>query len=200
VLLAVTPLASGVDANVRITQYAHPAWRVQDGVINGEPLAITQTTDGYVWVGTANGLLRFDGDRFVPWVSTDGQRFSKSVYSLFAGTNGSLWIGTGSGLAVLRDGVLKTYATSSGRVNTIIQDRQGAVWFARSRVRDQGGPLCSVVTDTVKCYGKSGGIPAEKHLGGSTDRCEIRRLSVRCRMDAGSLIWFSGRRVIEQEV
>jgi len=141
-----------------MTQYAHSAWRLQDGVINGEPLAITQTTDGYVWIGTPNGLLRFDGVRFVPWVSSDGQSFSKSVYSLLPEANGSLWVGTGGGLAVLRHGVLKSYPTTSGRVNSIIQDQQGVVWFIRSRVRDGGGPLCSVVADTVKCYGKSDGI------------------------------------------
>jgi len=65
-LFGLAPLLWGVDDNVRITQYAHSAWRLQDGVINGEPLAITQTTDGYMWVGTANGLLRFAGVRFVP--------------------------------------------------------------------------------------------------------------------------------------
>jgi len=161
-LLAIAPLASGVDSSVRITQYAHSAWRLQDGVINGEPLAITQTADGYLWIGTANGLLRFDGVRFVPWVSSDGQHFSKSVYSLLSGTDGSLWVGTGSGLVALRDGVLKSYPTASGRVNAIIQDRQGVVWFARSRVHDGRGPLCEVVADTVKCYGTSDGIPFEQ--------------------------------------
>jgi signal transduction histidine kinase/ligand-binding sensor domain-containing protein len=132
---------------------------VQDGIINGEPLDVAQTPDGYVWIGTANGLLRFDGVRFVLWASGSGEVFSKAVYSLLAAPDGTLWIGTGSGLAVLRDGALKTYPTSSGRVNAIVQDRQGVIWFARSRVRDQNGPLCSVVADSVKCYGKPDGIP-----------------------------------------
>ena len=148
----------GADANVRIAQYAHSAWRLQDGVISGEPFAIAQTPDGYVWVGTGNGLLRFDGVRFVPLVSTDGQRFAKSVYSLLPGLDGSLWIGTGSGLANLKDGVLKSIPGTSGRVNSVIQDRQGVIWFARSRVQDASGPLCKVTT-TLKCYGKADGIP-----------------------------------------
>lgn len=148
----------GVDPNVRITQYAHSAWRLQDGIINGEPFALAQTTDGYLWIGTANGLLKFDGVRFVPWVSREGKDLSKSVYSLLAGKDGSLWIGTSNGLAVLKKRELKTYAASSGRVNAIVEDSKGIVWFARSRVRDHGGPLCSVVADGVKCYGPTEGI------------------------------------------
>ena len=158
-LFCLSPCVWAADPNVHISQYAHSAWRLQDGVINGEPLAITQTTDGYLWIGTGNGLLRFDGVRFVPWVSKDGQRFLKSVYSLLPGPDGSLWVGTGSGLAELKDGVLKTYAGASGRVNSIIQDRRGVVWFTRSRVHDESGPLCRVAGDTVKCYGKADGIP-----------------------------------------
>ena len=56
-----------VDPTRHISQYAHTAWRVQDGVFGGAPWAITQTTDGYLWIGTRTGLLRFDGVRFVPW-------------------------------------------------------------------------------------------------------------------------------------
>ena len=39
---------------------------IQDGIFNGTPVAIAQTQDGYIWIGTQAGLVRFDGVRFVP--------------------------------------------------------------------------------------------------------------------------------------
>jgi signal transduction histidine kinase/ligand-binding sensor domain-containing protein len=60
-------------------------------------------------------------------------------------------------LANLKDGVLKNFP-GTWRVNSIIQDRQGVIWFARSRVQDASGPLCKVTT-SLKCYGKADGIP-----------------------------------------
>ena len=51
----------------RISQYAHSAWRMQDGPFGSAPNTITQTTDGYVWIGTMSGISRFDGVRFVSW-------------------------------------------------------------------------------------------------------------------------------------
>jgi hypothetical protein len=49
-------------------------WRIQDGYLPGPPEDIAQTTDGYLWIGTDAGLLRFDGVRFVPWVSPNGEQ------------------------------------------------------------------------------------------------------------------------------
>ena len=148
-----------VDPSQRITQYAHTAWRIQDGIFSGEPTAIAQTTNGYLWIGTPNGLMRFDGVRFSPWVSVDGQPLSQSVYSLLADRDGSLWAGTGGGIVNVKGGALNKFPGAHGRVNSIIQDGRGVVWFTRSRVRDGGGPLCSVAANAVRCYGKAEGIP-----------------------------------------
>lgn len=59
--LSIASSVSAVEATKRITQHAHIAWRMQDGLFSGIPRAITQTTDGYIWIATQNGLLRFDG-------------------------------------------------------------------------------------------------------------------------------------------
>src|ERR1700723_718791 len=60
------PHALALDPDRRISQYGHTVWRIQDGTIS-PPTNIAQTTDGFLWVTTAQGLLRFDGVRFVPW-------------------------------------------------------------------------------------------------------------------------------------
>src|SRR5277367_2135970 len=56
-----------VDPDRRISQYAHTAWRTKDGVFSGSPIVTAQTTDGYVWIGTSTGLVRFDGVHFAVW-------------------------------------------------------------------------------------------------------------------------------------
>ena len=141
-----------------ISQYGHTAWRIQDGVFAGAPNAIAQTADGYLWIGTQNGLVRFDGVRFVPWVPPDGKRLSTSVFSLLAASDGTLWIGTGTNLAHLKDGELINYVDGLGRINAILEDRDGTVWIARSRVHDAAGPLCQVVGAKLRCHGEAEGI------------------------------------------
>jgi len=78
-----SPVARALDPSRKITQYGHAAWRVQDGVIAGPASAITQTDDGYIWVGTRSGLYRFDGVAFEPFSvsSGEGLRSSRSSRS-----------------------------------------------------------------------------------------------------------------------
>jgi len=72
-LLLATCTAWAVNPDKQISQYGHTAWRIQDGIFSGAPNAIAQTRDGYLWIGTENGLIRFDGVRFVPWVPLKGK-------------------------------------------------------------------------------------------------------------------------------
>jgi len=152
-----------VDPRNHLSQYAHSVWRIQDGFFNGPPNAITQTTDGYVWIGTPAGLFRFDGVRFVPWTPPPGESFysSNQIYDLLGGKDGSLWIGTGSNLVRLKDNDLVNYSKGQGRINFIIEDRNGTIWFTRSRVSDGNGPLCQVIDTNVRCYGKADGITSD---------------------------------------
>jgi signal transduction histidine kinase/ligand-binding sensor domain-containing protein len=150
-----------LDPSRQISQYAHTAWRTQDGDFSGTPHAITQTTDGYLWIGTEAGLVRFDGVRVVPWIPPVGKRLpSRRISSLLGASDGSLWIGTVRGLAHWKDGTLVDYPAASGYVESILQDPQGTVWIVRSGVRDQQGGLCKITgSGPVRCYGPSDGIP-----------------------------------------
>jgi PAS domain S-box-containing protein len=156
--LLACPSANAVDPDRRISQYAHTAWRVRDGVFAGAPTAITQTTDGYVWIGTLGGLLRFDGVRFVRWTLPAGEHLpATAVISLLGAADGSLWIGTAAGLAQWKNGKLLNFPETAGRVNSIYQDRQGTIWMARSRTR--AGGVCKVTVSVAKCYAPKDGVP-----------------------------------------
>src|SRR5262245_15087020 len=106
-LLLVSPAALALDPSRAITQYGHTVWTSLDGFLAGVAMDITQTTDGYLWIGTRGGLVRFDGVRFVPFVPPPGQKLrSNRILSLGAGRDGSLWIGTRGGLHRWKNGQL----------------------------------------------------------------------------------------------
>ena len=159
--------AHAVDPNNHISQYAHTAWRVQDGVFN-IPTAITQTTDGYIWFGTQSGLTRFDGIRFVPWAPPEGEHLmSVRIDSLLGARDGSLWIGTAGGLSHWQGHHLTNYVDAPGVVVSIIQSRTGSVWIAMTHssvltnASAEAAPLCQIVGTGMQCHGKSEGIPSD---------------------------------------
>ena len=149
-----------LDSASRISQYGHTVWRVQDGYFGSQPYAITQTKDGYIWVGTRDGLFRFDGVRFVRWVGQSGERLpSTFVVSLLAARDGSLWIGTDAGLAHMVKGHLFVYPKGDGQaVFSILEDREGRVWFSRESSADKTHPLCQALNADIRCYGKDDGV------------------------------------------
>ena len=155
----------------RISQFGHTAWRIQDGLIDS-PVAITQTTDGYIWIATHAGLVRFDGVSFDLWSPPKGQSLPSKGLSFLLGTgDGSLWIGTTGGLSRLKDGQLQTYTKEPGRsgITAILQDHAGTIWATRYRVPSGEGPLCRVAGNDLHCYGKSDGIPVRYGLGLTED-------------------------------
>src|SRR6202162_2040745 len=78
ILLACCPCASALNPSLDTNQYAHTAWTVRDGFFKGAIQAIAQTPDGYLWLGTEFGLLRFDGVRSVPWAPPASEHLPSS--------------------------------------------------------------------------------------------------------------------------
>jgi ligand-binding sensor domain-containing protein len=151
VILAAPPVWA-VDPSRHISQYAHTAWRIQDGFFGALPRAITQTRHGYVWIGTENGLVRFDGVRFVAWTPPAGAQLpSPTVVSLLGARDGSLWIGTIAGLSRWKDGQLVTYPGRAW-ITSIIEDRGGRVWLTRFPFATPvDGALCEAAAAGLRC-------------------------------------------------
>ena len=88
-LLTAGPSASALTPTPDVSQYAHTAWTVADGFTKGAIYSIAQTPDGYLWLGTEFGLLRFDGVRTTPWPS-DIVLPSSQITTLLNGRDGTL--------------------------------------------------------------------------------------------------------------
>ncbi len=153
----VSPSTWAINPANHISQYGHSAWRIQDGYFHGRIQAVTQTTDGYLWIGTVDGLLRFDGVSFVPWVPPPGQQLpSPAIESLLGAADGSLWIGTRFGLSHWRNGHLANFDLH-GRFGSILEDSDHSVWVVYGDVGHT--PLCHISETAVRCYEQSEGIP-----------------------------------------
>ncbi len=105
----------------------------------GSIQALAQTSDGYLWVGTANGLCRFDGGNVEPFEPSSGGRFpGHIVESLLAMPDGGLFIGfRNAGVAFLKNEKVTTYADASGMEQATVRKLalalDGTVWAATSR-------------------------------------------------------------------
>jgi signal transduction histidine kinase/ligand-binding sensor domain-containing protein len=151
-----------------ISQYAHTTWRMQQGIFPGNPTAVTQTADGYLWVGTRGGLLRFDGVRFVPWTAPDGSALpNDEIRALLGARDGGLWIGTRRGLMEWKDGRLITFPAVSGYIQELLEDQTGAIWALREGSISATGPLCRISAGRAQCFDTSDGIPADARGGES---------------------------------
>jgi len=151
IFLAFCPRASALDPSLDISQYAHTSWKIRDGFTKGSILAIAQTSDGYLWLGTEFGLLRFDGVRAVPWQPPAGQQLPGSIItSLLVARDGTLWIGTTAGLAGWKDRKLRQVPELSGQALTsLLETRDGTVWTGT--YAETGGTLCDIRSGVVHC-------------------------------------------------
>lgn len=119
-----------------LADYSLTSWTTKDGLA-GTVWALAQDADGYLWLGTGSGLVRFDGARFSTWDPFGGSPLPEgSVRALWAGADGSLWVGygeagvicriQGSHVSVFDEGA----GLAEGAVADFAQDRSGRLWAA----------------------------------------------------------------------
>jgi ligand-binding sensor domain-containing protein/anti-sigma regulatory factor (Ser/Thr protein kinase) len=118
--------------------YTHEAWQTKEGLPQNSVNAIIQSRDGYIWFGTQEGLVRFDGVRFVVFdkVNTKGL-LANIILSLCQARDGTLWIGTdGGGATKFHNGTFVPLTTKDGlsdnSVRSIVEDHAGVLWFGTS--------------------------------------------------------------------
>jgi len=124
----------GLDPSESLRQLHHTSWTARDG-LNGSVAALAQTADGYLWIGTTDGLFRFDGLSFERYRPERNSLPSSSISALLAVSDGGLWIGYDrGGSTFLRDGTAVNYSLREGfpvsSVRCFAKDRDGTVWAA----------------------------------------------------------------------
>ncbi len=152
--------ALALDPDSALWQYGHTAWRVQDGELVGIPSSLAQGRDGYLWIGTSSGPIRFDGEKFSPLADNSGQPLlNDTVLSLLAARDGALWIGTTSHIWRWRGGQLRRFEANA-QANWLREDKHGGVWFSRSRIKSKlKQPVGRISSDELRFFGASEGLP-----------------------------------------
>ena len=138
-----TAVLWALDPNRALTQYSKTTWTQQQGLPQDTIRVITQTRDGFLWLGTDEGITRFDGYEFTTYGRTQIGLPSNSVTALAAGPDGSLWIGTPAGLAQWKDGHLQTFTRHDGliedSISALLVDHAGVLWIVAAGKLD--GPV-----------------------------------------------------------
>src|ERR1700722_3384633 len=132
-LISAGPLLA-LDATRTLTQYVHRIWTVQQGLPTGTIYDIWQSHDGFLWLGTQTGLLRFDGVRYTPAETIfSGVPENLWIRSGFEDKHGALWVGTNdAGIFRFQDGKATQYSTKDGLpadlVFCLIPAPDGGLW------------------------------------------------------------------------
>ena len=133
--LALAGVASAsLDPDKPISDFIHQSWQTAQGLPQNSVLSLAQTSDGYIWMGTEEGLVRFDGVRFTVFDQHKFGLANNTVMALLADHHQNLWIGTaGGGLSRFHDGTFTPFAMHTGlagsSVRSLYEDGRGAIWI-----------------------------------------------------------------------
>jgi signal transduction histidine kinase len=135
--LGLSPAARAIDPAKPLGQCALVAWRARDGLPGPWIRAIAQTADGYLWVATYGGIVRYDGARFVPIGSTRLFPSANDIADLTVAPDGRLWISPSNGPPLCPRGEELESCLPRGlrlpagaRLTAVLPERDGSAWIA----------------------------------------------------------------------
>jgi signal transduction histidine kinase/ligand-binding sensor domain-containing protein len=134
VFLLAAIATEGQEVSGIVGEYTLTGWTEREGLASPRVLALAQSADGYLWLGTTDGLIRFDGTRFLRWDAFGATALpSGRIQTLCSSQDGSLWIGYSNGMiARIAQGQVTVFdaetTNTGGDVGTILEDRNGTIW------------------------------------------------------------------------
>jgi PAS domain S-box-containing protein len=150
----------------KVDQYVLDVWRIEDGLPQNSITAFAQTPDGYLWMATFDGLVRFDGVRFTVFNTENTKEMKTSrIESLFVDHSGALWIcpdqtGGESGVLRYKDGRFTAFTPKDGlprsHVLSLSEDLERGIWF-----KTVGKGLTRFKDGRFTTYEVKDGLPAD---------------------------------------
>ena len=137
ILVFLATMAYALDPRVRISQYVQTNWNSSHGLVSTSVTRVVQGRDGYIWVGTRQGVSRFDGIRFTNFVPGDKSGLGVRVVRwMHAARDGQLWVAGDGGLARFQNGEWKTFSENDGLTGsqaTSLAENAGGLWIGTTR-------------------------------------------------------------------
>lgn len=124
-----------LDPNKRLTQYDITVYTAKDGLPMNSLKKVFQDSRGYIWIGTQEGLVRFDGVEFKTYDKSQYPGLNNNfIWDIDEDNHGNIWLGTAGGGVSCFDGLKFTsYDTSDGLcnnyVNKILAAKDGTIWI-----------------------------------------------------------------------
>lgn len=152
----------GLDPATSVEKYIHHSWSTRDGLPQNTIYCITQDKAGYIWIGTDQGVVRFDGHRFVNFHRGNTEALeNNTITTIHAAENGALWIGTyGGGVTRLHERKFEHFSTENGLtsrlINQVVEDSDKNLWFATI-----GGGVMLYKDGAFSPFTKSAGLSFE---------------------------------------
>jgi signal transduction histidine kinase/ligand-binding sensor domain-containing protein len=149
--VVIAPLAAALDPSLSVSQYDRTSWQREEGLPSNEVRALAQAPDGQLLIGTASGLVEFDGTHFRPMrVDSSDADSSYAIGSLLTARDGTVWIGTEfDGLFARRGSEVKHFTTADGlprdSIQSLYEDDRGAIWVGT------GNGTCRVTAGKLQC-------------------------------------------------
>ncbi len=161
--LVLAQASFALDPSKALTQYAHRIWGQEEGLFQPTVYAILQTHDGFLWLGTQDSLIRFDGVHFHEFSETGRPVLNRSlIRALLEDDEKNLWIASiGAGVArISPDGSLKRYTTKEGLPSDttfcLASDSDGSIWVCTN----QG--LARLKGERVRVFTTRDGLPSNQ--------------------------------------
>lgn len=143
------------------TDYIHKTWTTRttrSGLPQNTVNCVVRGKGGYLWLGTQNHLVRFDGTQFKTVPIFEPSKHIDKITTLMISSEGHLWIGThGNGIAVLRENGFKYYSTANGLpcdfIRTITEDNEKNI-----RIGTMGKGVVTLKNNTFTSFTTSNGL------------------------------------------
>jgi ligand-binding sensor domain-containing protein len=178
---------SALDPATPLSQFGHDVWTSDSGLPQNSVTAILQDRDGYLWMGTQEGLVRFDGVRFTVFDTRNTKALSDDwVQALLQARDGTLWIGTVAGLVSLKDGAFSPRfpdRLSHAAVEALFEGRDGSVWVGSELGASR------IVDDRITTFSRPDGIPGPRVRAASCPSCPTERGTCGRALSMGSPAW-----------
>ncbi|MGO9340448.1 MAG: two-component regulator propeller domain-containing protein [Terracidiphilus sp.] len=132
-LLAFATAGLALEPATPLANYGRQAWGMENGLPQNTVQALAQTPDGFVWLGTEVGLVRFDGNGFQVFDKNSQPALPGNDVRCLLVNDGALWIGTSDGLATWKDGAVTSFTTKDGLpengIVSLQPDGRGGLWI-----------------------------------------------------------------------
>jgi signal transduction histidine kinase/ActR/RegA family two-component response regulator len=127
-----------LDPQISLSDYRYDTWTSENGFPGTTVQSIVQTQDGYLWFGTVEGLVKFDGVHFTVFDKAELSTSTANILFLREDSRGALWIGTrGGGVVRYQNGKFQTFTTQNGLANDMVwyiqELRNGDLWFSTEK-------------------------------------------------------------------